>query len=162
MTTYTTAVNNTDAAIKIFQQLSIDEQLAWLWFVYKQMGQFVTPAAPGAAASDIANGLYAQVKGQSQNEQLEVMRAIARREPNTPLSREYGSLSANTKLAFWYYLARGMDQGDIIPMPDHYQLSGQGQELLAAIETMDLEAQIKVLRNAVLPMGAEPKSGAAI
>ncbi len=162
MTTYTNAVNSTDAAIQIFRNLGVDEQLAWLWYVYKQMGNSVTPAAPGAAASDIAEGLFEQVKQLPQAEQLEVMRAIARGDQESRISREYDSLSANTKLAFWYALAIGMDNGSIIPMPDKYDLTEQGRDLLAATETMDLESQITLLRNAVVQMGAEPKSGAAV
>jgi len=162
MTTYTTAVNNTDDAIKIFHELGVNDQLAWLWFVYKQMGHFVTPAAPGAASPEIYKGLYEQVKRQPQHEQLETMRAIARRDQDNRIGREYGALSADTKLAFWYALSLGMDEGSIIPMPDDYELSERGRDLLAAIETMEFEAQITLLRNAVEPMGGEPPAGAAI
>jgi hypothetical protein len=162
MTSYNSAVNDTDKAIQLFKQLGEDEQLAWLWYVYKQMGDSITPAAPGAASPNIAEGLFKQVKAQPQEEQLETMRAIARRDSNHRLSREYGSLSANTKLAFWYALALGMDEGVIIGMPQDYELSQNGRNLLAALETMDFESQITVLRDAVNPMGAEPKTGAAI
>jgi hypothetical protein len=102
------------------------------------------------------------VQQQSQDEQLETMRAIARCDRDNLISREYGGLSANTKLAFWYALALGMDKGMIIPMPDQYDLSDQGQQLLAAIETMDFEAQITLLRNAVVDMGAEPQPGTGV
>jgi len=162
MTTYTNAVNDTDAATQVFQSLEIDQQLAWLWYVYQKMGDSVTPAAPGAASPKIAEGLFRQVQQQSQDEQLETMRAIARCDRDNLISREYGGLSANTKLAFWYALALGMDKGMIIPMPDQYDLSDQGQQLLAAIETMDFEAQITLLRNAVVDMGAEPQPGTGV
>lgn len=162
MSTYNTAVNSTDKAIKIFQSLSIDGQLAWLWYAYQKMGDSITPAAPGAASPNIAEGLFDQVKQQSQNEQLETMRAIARQDSDHVLSREYGSLGSDTKLAFWYALALGMDEGVIIGMPDDYSFSEQGRDLLAAAETMDFESQITLLRNAVEPMGAEPKAGAAV
>lgn len=162
MTTYTKSVNNPDAAIQVFKQLGVDDQLAFLWYVYEEMGDRVTPAAPGSASPEIAGGLFEQVKQQSHSEQLETMRQIARKDQSSQISREYGSLGPDTKLAFWYFLAQGMDQGTIIPMPDDYEFSNQGQELLAALETMDFESQITILRNAVLPMGAEPKSGAAV
>jgi hypothetical protein len=162
MTTYTTAINSTDEAIKIFQRLGVDEQLAWLWYTYKQMGHFVTPAAPGAAASEIAQGLYRQVADLAHHEQLAVMRAIARNEPSNQIAREYGALSDNTRLAFWLYLARGMDEGTIIPTPNDYALSPDGRDLLAAVETMAFESQITLLRGAVQAMGAQPLSGAAI
>ncbi|WP_204139100.1 orange carotenoid protein N-terminal domain-containing protein [Halomicronema sp. CCY15110] len=162
MTTFTNAVNDLEQARKFFHRLSVDDQLAWLWFVYEKVGETITPAAPGAAAAKIAEGLYAQVKHQSKQDQLETMRAIAQQDADNLISREYGSLSANTKLAFWYALAIGMDRGEIIAMPDHYELSQQGHELLAAIETLDFEAQITLLRNAVEPMGAAPKADAII
>jgi hypothetical protein len=162
MTTYTAAVNDSNNAIQIFKRLGTDEQLALLWFIYKQMGDRVTPAAPGSASPDIAAGLYDQAKAMDHNQQLEAMRAIAQKEQSSQLSREYGSLSSNTKLAFWFYLAQGMDKGEIIPMPENYELTTQGQDLLAAIESMDFEEQITVLRNAVDAMGGEPASGAKV
>ena len=162
MTTYTNSINSPDAAIQVFKQLGVDDQLAFLWYVYEEMGDRITPAAPGSASPEIAGGLLEQVKQQSHPEQLETMRRIARQDQSSQISREYGSLGPDTKLAFWYFLAQGMDEGTIIPMPDDYEFSDQDQDLLAAIETMDFEFQITVLRNAVLPMGAEPKSGAAV
>lgn len=162
MSTYNTAVNSTDEAIKIFQSLGVDDQLAWLWYIYEKMGNSITPAAPGAASPRIAEGLYEQVKQQSQNDQLETMRSLAQCDGDNIISREYGSLSSDTKLAFWYALALGMSKGDIVGMPDDYDFSQSGRELLAAAETMDFESQITLLRSAVEPMGAEPKSGAAV
>jgi hypothetical protein len=162
MTTYTAAVNDTSNAIDIFKRLGTDEQLALLWFVYKQMGHLVTPAAPGAASPDIAAGLYGQAKALNHQQQLDAMRAIALGEQSNQLSREYGSLSSNTKLAFWFYLAQGMDKGEIVPMPDNYELTQQGQDLLAAIESMDFEEQITVLRNAADSMGSAPARGAKV
>ncbi|MGG6241809.1 orange carotenoid protein N-terminal domain-containing protein [Nodosilinea sp. AN01ver1] len=162
MTNYTAAVNNSDQAISIFQRLDVDEQLALLWFVYEQMGNSITPAAPGSASPEIATGLYNQVKEQEQQQQLDTMRAIARKDHANQISREYGSLAANTKLAFWYFLAQGMTSGEIIPMPDDYKLTSQGQDLLAALETMGFEEQINILRSAAEGMGSEPASGANV
>ncbi|MEO1295193.1 MAG: orange carotenoid protein N-terminal domain-containing protein [Cyanobacteria bacterium J06636_16] len=162
MATPTNATNDTDKATEIFYRLSIDDQLAWLWYAYKQMGNALTTAAPGAASSEISGGLVKQVEAMSQSDQLEAMRAIARRDQDNRISREYGSLSANTKLAFWYELAVGMDSGSIMPMPPQYDMKDTGRDLLATVETMDFESQITILRNAVVAMGAEPLAGAAI
>ncbi|PSR16476.1 Orange carotenoid protein [filamentous cyanobacterium CCP3] len=162
MTNYTAAVNNPNQAIANFKRLDVDEQLALLWFVYEQMGDAITPAAPGSASPEIATGLYDQVKAQEQQQQLDTMRAIARSDQSNQISREYGSLGANTKLAFWYFLAQGMTSGEIIPMPDDYELSNQGQDLLAALETMDFEEQITILRSAAEGMGSEPASGSNV
>lgn len=162
MTNYTAAVNNSDQAITIFKRLDVDEQLALLWFVYEQMGDSITPAAPGSASPEIATGLYNQVKEQEHQQQLETMREIARGDDSSQISREYGSLAANTKLAFWYFLAQGMTTGEIIPMPDDYELTDQGQDLLAALETMGFEEQITILRSAAEGMGSEPASGSDV
>jgi hypothetical protein len=162
MSTDFTSISNADDAIKAFRTLSVDDQLAWLWYVYKKMGESITPAAPGAASANIAEGLFDQVKAQSESEQLATMRAIAQSDSNHRLSREYGSLSPNTKLVFWYALAIGMDEGIIIGMPDDYNFSEQGRDLLAAAETLDFESQITLLRNTVEPMGAAPKQGAGV
>lgn len=152
---------NPDLAIETFARQSADDQLALLWYVYTKIGESVTPAAPDAASPEIVEGLFNQVKQLSHNQQLDEMRNLAIKR-STTISREYGSLSANSKLAFWYRLAKGMDNGTIVPMPSEYHLSDETRELLAAVETMDFEQQITFLRNSVNPMGAEPRSGAAI
>ncbi|WP_013320748.1 orange carotenoid protein N-terminal domain-containing protein [Gloeothece verrucosa] len=154
---------NTDKVVNEFTQFSIDDQLALLWFVYEKMGQGVTPAAPDAstASPGIAEGLFNQVKEKPQEEQLQIMRDIARGN-STEMSRQYGSLSATTKLDFWYLLAQGMDQGTIIPMPENYQVSQQGNDWLKALEGLEFQQQITVLRSIASNMGAEPASGAAI
>ncbi|MEG4454429.1 orange carotenoid protein N-terminal domain-containing protein [Microcoleus sp. N9_A1] len=143
------------------QSLNVDDQLGLLWFVYTEMGKSITPAAPGAAGSEIAEGLFEQVKPLPKEEQLQVMRDIASK-ANTEISRMYGSMSPETKLAFWYFLAVGMDEGTIIPVPSDYKLPEAGNALLAKIKGMDFQQQIDFLRGTVLEMGAEAAPGAGI
>ena len=152
---------NIDQALSSFNNLTVDEKLALLWYVYTKMGESITPAAPGAAGTDIASGLYDQVKQLSHQEQLDVQRQILKCE-DTQIAREYGSLSQNTKLLFWYQLAQGMEEGTIIPVPEDYEPSGGVEQLLSQIELMEFEDQITFLRDSVAGAGAEPKSGAAI
>lgn len=152
---------DSNKSVERFKSLKIDDQLALLWFVYTQMGDRITPAAPGTAGTDIAEGLYNQVKGMSHQEQLDVQRNLLKGN-NTQVSREYGSLSDNTKLLFWYRLAQGMETEEIIPMPDDYELPEAGSELLAALESMEFEQQITFLRNSVTDSGSEPASGASV
>ncbi len=149
--------------VKAFQSLPTDEQLALFWFVYKEMGSSVTPAAPGAStvSDDIAQGLFNQVKGMSQEEQLQVQRDLVERK-STMIDREYGSMSDTTKLLFWYFLAQGMDQGAIVPMPTNYTLSSEAESLLNQIKKLEFNQQITLFRDVVGPMGAEPKEGAEI
>lgn len=156
-----TSEQNIDRALNCYKNLSTDEKLALLWYVYTKMGTSVTPAAPGAAADEIAAGLFNQVKELSFEEQMGVQRNIIEGK-DTLISREYGSLSENTKLYFWYRLAQGMEAGTIIPVPDDYEPTGGITELLSQIELMEFEQQITFLRDAVVNAGAEPKSGSQV
>ena len=156
-----TTISSYDQGKQALKALSVDDQLGLLWFVYTKIGSSVTPAAPGASGSEIAQGLFNQVKELSHDEQLQVQRDIASN-ADTQISREYGSLSPETKLAFWYFLAQGMEHGTIIPVPPDYELPQKGKDLLAQVEAMNFQQRIGFLRGAVLPMGAEAKGGAEI
>ena len=159
--TTTISEQHINPALSTYQKLSTDEKLALLWYVYTRMGASVTPAAPGAAADEIAEGLFNQVKELPFTEQLAVQRAIIEAR-DTLISREYGSLSKNTKLYFWYRLAQGMEAGTIIPIPTDYEPTGAVTQLLSQIEIMDFEQQITFLRKAVVDAGAEPNFGAEV
>ncbi len=156
-----TNVSAYDQGKEALAGLNTDDQLGLLWFVYTKLGTSITPAAPGASGSEIAQGLFDQVKELPHEQQLQAMREIVEK-ANTQLSRQYGSLSPETKLAFWYFLAQGMETGTIIPMPPDYELPQAGTVLLGKIENMDFQQQIDFLRGAVLPMGAEAAPGAEI
>ena len=157
----TTTSGSYDQGKQALKGLNVDDQLGLLWVVYTKLGKSVTPAAPGASGIEIAQGLFNQVKELPHQEQLQVQRDIASR-ANTQISREYGSLSPETKLAFWFFLAQGMENGTIIPMPPNYELPQAGKDLLARIEGLNFQQQIDFLRGAVLEMGAEAAPGAAI
>lgn len=146
-----------------FQHLDVDTQLALFWFIYKEMGGAITPAAPGAStvSPDIAEGLFNQVKALSYEEQLQLQRDLINRTSST-LTREYGSMGDTTKLLFWYRLAQGMDAGTIVPMPADYHLADEAQELLTQIKNLGFEKQITLFRDIVSPMGAEAATGSEI
>ncbi|WP_250121891.1 orange carotenoid protein N-terminal domain-containing protein [Chroococcidiopsis sp. CCMEE 29] len=150
-------------AVKAMQGLDVDEQLALFYFIYKQMGDSVTPAAPGASTvgTEIAEGLFNQVKELSHEQQLQLQRDLINK-ADTEHTRMYGSMSETTKLLFWYRLSQGMDSGTIIPMPSDYKLSSQAEELLNQVKGLGFEQQITLFRDYVAPMGAEPKQGAEI
>ena len=136
--------------------LSTDQQLTLLWYIYKEVGKSITPAAPGAstAAPAIAEGLFKQVLEMSHDEQLQVQRDLVN-QTDSVISREYGALSNTTKLLFWYLLAQGMDRNEIIPMPDKYTLEPQSAECLAQLQALDYSEQITVLRDFVSALGTE-------
>jgi hypothetical protein len=154
--TYTTS-NASSELVQAFQNLETDQQLALFYKIYQEMGNSVTPAAPAAStvSPEIAEGLFNQVKELTHEEQLQLQRDLIERK-NTQLARQYGALSDTTKLLFWYYLAQGMDQGTIIPMPADYQLSDAAKALLGQVIALEFEQQITLFRNIVSPMGVAP------
>lgn len=147
--------------VKKFQALETDQKLALLWFLYEAMGDSVTPAAPAAstAATPVAEGLFGQVKGMSEEEQLQVQRDLIERK-NSLISREYGALSDTTKLLFWYLLAQGMTNKTIIQMPENYELSNNAKVVMDVIVGLDFQEQITLLREVVAPMGVDPATAA--
>jgi hypothetical protein len=149
--------------VQAWQKLDTDEQLALFWFVYTEMGDTITPAAPNAStvSPEIAEGLFNQVKDLNHQQQLHLQRDLINRVDNQ-ISRQYGSLSDTTKLLFWYRLAQEMENSTIVPMPSEYQLGSEAENLLAKIKTLSFQQQITVFRDYVSPMGAEAKSGAEI
>ncbi|NJO80448.1 MAG: Orange carotenoid protein [Cyanobacteria bacterium RM1_2_2] len=157
---YTTS-NASSELVTAFQSLDVDQQLALFYFIYKEMGNSVTPAAPGAStvSPTIAEGLFNQVKELSQEEQLQLQRDLITNK-NTLITREYGALSDTTKLLFWYLLAQGMDNGTVIPMPADYKLSGAAEQLFTQIRGLEFDQQITLFRNIVSPMGVDSTTSA--
>jgi Orange carotenoid protein, N-terminal/Nuclear transport factor 2 (NTF2) domain len=140
------------ATIARFAQLSAEDQLAWIWFAYLQMGKTITIAAPGAASMQLAENTLNEMKAMSFGDQSQVMCDIANR-ADTPVSRIYGSWTANVKLGFWYRLGELMEEGTVAPIPTGYQLSANATAVLTAVENLDAGQQITVLRNCVVGMG---------
>lgn len=155
--TYTTT--DLKNLVQRFQRLDVDQQLALFWYIYTEMGESVTPAAPGAstASSEVAQSLFEQVKQMSREEQLQTQRDLIQRK-NTLIGREYGALSDTTKLLFWYLLAQGMEENTIIPMPENYQLSAEANNLLNDVKKLEFNQQITVFRDFVAPMGVDPNA----
>ncbi|MDJ0776083.1 MAG: orange carotenoid protein N-terminal domain-containing protein [Mastigocoleus sp. MO_167.B18] len=141
--------------IAVFKSLSVDEQLAVLWFTYNEMGCSITPVATGSARLKFAIGLINQIKLMSHEEQLQAMRDLAAQK-NTQISRSYGVLSPNTKLAFWYELSELIVKGVVIPIPTGYQLSLKGKEVIETLKQLDFAQQITLLRKVVIDMGVDP------
>lgn len=151
--TYVTS-NSAPDLVEAFQALSTDHQLALFYFIYKEMGGSITPAAPGASTVSpaIAEGLFNQAKALSHDEQLQLQRDLIEKK-DTELGREYGALGDTTKLLFWYRLAQGMDSSEIVPLPSGYELPTKAGDLLAQLKTIDFQKQITVFRDIVAPMG---------
>jgi len=138
-----------------FNQLSAEDQLAWTWFAYLEMGKTVTVAAPGAASMQFAEPTLEQIKKMTFPEQTQVMCDLANR-ADTPICRTYATWSANIKLGFWFQLGEWMEQGIVAPIPSGYELSANATAVLQALRDLDQGQQITVLRNSVVDMGYDP------
>lgn len=156
--TFTTSTLNSEK-VTAFQNLDVDQQLALFWFIYTEMGESVTPAAPSAstASPTIAEALFEQVKHLSHDEQLQVQRDLLTRK-NTLFAREYGAIGDTTKLLFWYLLAQGMDSGSVIPVPSDYKLSAEAESLFSQIKRLEFSEQITLFRDIVSPTGVDPNA----
>src|SRR4028119_1330231 len=137
--------------LEAFEALGTDEKLALFYYVYKKMGDSITPAAPTATNPEMAPRLLGEFYGLSDDDQLAAMRAIVNRE-DTELSRAYGALTENNQLAVWFAWAVAM--GDtVVDMPQDYQATQSINDALSQIEGLDFESQISLLREVVGNMG---------
>ena len=143
------------ATIARFKQLNAEDQLAWTWFAYLEMGQTITVAAPGAASMQFAEATLEQIRKMTFAEQTQVMCDLANH-ADTEICRTYAAWSANIKLGFWYKLGQWMDEGIVAPIPAGYQLSANASAVLQAVRELDQGQQITVLRSAVVDMGFDP------
>ena len=143
-------------AVNSIQRLPVDDQLGLLWILYENMGGLVTPAAPGATERiKLAGGLIYYVANLSHEEQLQFMQDLVAG-TNNALTRDYGCLTSNNKLAFWYQLAAWMRSEDVIPVPQDYQLSALAMTVLDKLTALGFIQQIAVLRLIVGKMGINP------
>ncbi|BAB74848.1 orange carotenoid-binding protein [Anabaena sp. FACHB-709] len=135
-----------------FNQLSAEDQLAWTWFAFLEMGKTITVAAPGAASMQFAEGILKQIKEMTFEEQTQVMCDLANH-TDTPICRTYATWSPNIKLGFWNQLGEWMEQGAVAPIPAGYQLSANANAVLETLKSLDQGQQITVLRSSVVDMG---------
>lgn len=145
-------IQETDKASAGLKQLSTDEKLGLLWVIYKNMGNSITPAAPGAATPQFTQKLLTQIKEMEQRQQLEFMRDLVDRN-STDHTQQYKRFTKDNKLVFWYQLAGLMTEGEVIPVPGGYSLGNDAAQLFNTISTLDFNSQITVLRDAVMEMG---------
>ncbi len=143
------------ATTEMFYALSPEDQLALLWYAYTEMGISITTAAPGVASMVLVEGILAEIKQMSPDDQIKVMFELATN-ADTPISRIYTSWRVNTKLGFWYELGQLMKQGVVAPIPIGYQMSEEATKVLEIIKQLDAGQQITVLRNTVVHMGYDP------
>ena len=135
-----------------FNQLSAEDQLAWIWFAYLEMGKTITVAAPGAANMQFAEPTIDRIKAMDFQEQSQVMCDLANH-ADTPICRTYATWTPNIKLGFWFRLGELMERGVVAPIPQGYKLSANASAVLTTLQGLDAGQQITVLRNTVVNMG---------
>ncbi|MEH2087548.1 orange carotenoid protein N-terminal domain-containing protein [Nostoc sp.] len=143
------------ATTAMFAKLNIEDQLAFLWYAYAEIGRTITPAAPGKANLQLMEGIFNDIKRMSHEEQTQLMRDLASN-ADTPISRSYAYFGVNAKLGFWWQLGEWMKEGIVAPMPVGYQMSTEVKTVLQAVQRIDQSQQITVLRNTVVNMGFDP------
>ncbi|KPQ35766.1 MAG: Orange carotenoid protein, N-terminal [Phormidesmis priestleyi Ana] len=146
--------NQNHPELSAFKALSTDEQLGLLWVLYEHMGESITPAAPGAAEAQFTQRLLEDVKAMEHSDQLAFMRDLVQKTA-TEKTKMYGGYTEDNKLLFWYQLAEEMAAGTVVPMPEGYELSSEAAKVFNNLAALDFNAQITVLRHAVLDMGAQ-------
>ena len=145
-------IQETNTTVADFRKLSTDDKLGLLWVIYENMGDSITPAAPGAANPQFIQNLLGQIKEMEQPQQLDFMRDLVEK-TRTDYTQQYAAYTNDNKLLFWYELAVLMTQGEVIPVPEGYSLSNPAAKLFNTISTMDFNSQLTVLRDAVVEMG---------
>ncbi|WP_319420699.1 orange carotenoid protein N-terminal domain-containing protein [Pleurocapsa sp. FMAR1] len=136
--------------ISQLHSLKDDDQLAVLWYLYKDIAKDKITAEPEREGENLeqANSLIDSIKKMSKDDQLQVQKDILsgsdREEFNT-----YKSYSSNQKLFFWYQLAAEMEQGSVVEFPSDYQLASEGKELLDSLKAIGFDQQLTFMRDAV-------------
>ena len=65
------------ATTEAFYKLSVEDQLALLWYAYTEMGVSITAAAPGVASMALVEGVLNDIKLMSPAEQSKTMFDLA-------------------------------------------------------------------------------------
>jgi hypothetical protein len=141
----------TQQAAAAFDKLGTDEKLALLYFVYKEMGKSITPAAPTATDPELAPKLLGDFFPLENDRQLAIMREIVNRE-DTEYSRAYGILKENNQLMVWFAWAQGMGES-VVDLPEGYELTQGGSDILNQLKGLEFEEQITILRTIASNMG---------
>lgn len=137
-----------------FEQFDADTQLALLWYGYLDIKDSLNPN-PDHKTEGMGRAIFDKIKALSKDDQLQAQRDIANRADNA-ISREYGALSPSAKLEVWLLLAQGMEAGEVINVPDDYQLPESTNDFVNQIKQLDFEQRINFTRNAVTKMGLNP------
>jgi hypothetical protein len=151
----TLAADVVPATLARFNQLSVEDKLALIWFAYLEMGKTLSISTPEPVNMQFVSSTLTQIRLMSFSEQSQLMFDLASR-TDRPICRLYATWSVNIKLGFWFQLGKWMEEGLVTPIPSGYELSANALAVLQAIRVVDPGQQITILRNAVVDMGFEP------
>jgi Orange carotenoid protein, N-terminal len=166
-----TNVNPSRQALLAFQQLDIDDRLAVLASLYKQIANSIPADAANALPTGQAAGLVTQIQKLSSEEQLNALRDILPAErtdqnevmldPNpskamvelvqggtTIPTGDYGKMKADAKIAFWDLLAQRLGSS-IIGIPSDYRLTEQATTVLNMLQSMNTDELVAFLQKAL-------------
>lgn len=145
-----------------FHSLGMDEQLAVLWYVYRDfVKDNITPEAerPNENLSESAS-LVEKVKQMSAEDQLQLQKdlIIGKERAEFPTYRDY---SSNQKLFFWYSLAAEMERNDVVRVPNDYQLSPDAAQLLDSFLELGFSQKLVFIKD-VVALGAAQSTEAKV
>ena len=130
--------------------LDIDEQLAVLWYVYRDIVKESITPEPERPDENLekSEGLVEKVKQMSPEDQLQVQRDLIIGKDREEF-QTYKDYSSNQKLFFWYRLAEEMEKATVVQVPDDYQLSPDAQQLLDSVKGLGFTNQLVFIKDAV-------------
>lgn len=158
-------------SVRAFKRLPANEQLAALGSIYTEIGNSISFPSGNPTASGDVQRLIEQVKQMRQENQLQFLQDVLSEEKTgqeaialdphpskamleltpggiTPPLEQYNHLDANSRLAFWYYLAQQMGR-DMVQMPANYSPSSQAESFLSTLRSSSFEQQIEFLRQVI-------------
>jgi hypothetical protein len=143
-----TANSTTQKALELFNSFDPDTQLALLWFGYLDIKDDLTPAPP-TSVETMGNALFDQIRVLSAEEQLQAQRDMITG-ADTEIGRAYLAFDSSARMESWLLLARGMEDGTIVQVPDDYQLPEQTKEFTQTISGLEFQERINFMRSAVV------------
>ncbi|PSF38323.1 Orange carotenoid protein [Aphanothece hegewaldii CCALA 016] len=142
-----TANPTTQQALDLFNSYDTDTKLALLWYGYLDIKDDLNPAPP-ISVENMGNTLYDQIKVLSPEEQLQAQRDMLEGADNE-IGRAYQAFDSSARMESWLLIARGMEEGTVIQVPDDYKLPSETQEFTDKIKQVDFQERINFMRSAV-------------
>lgn len=155
-----TNVNDLKPLAKQFTSLDIDDQLALMALIYKEVADSIPADGLPTKSSDVQD-IVGNVQKMSSEEQINALRDLlpanktdrneTTLDPNPAKALpellqgktevptgEYGKLNSESKLAVWYLLAQKLGSG-IVAIPSDYSPSAEAMQVFNSLKSMGKE-----------------------